>query len=94
MPSNGLELQQCSSSAHFRRIRQVAAEVHDQCGRLKKFVDLLRRHGFRVAVQPQCGGDVAGYRMVVPRELQLFYVYAVRRPRSTRAPKTPSRVRC
>ena len=65
--------------ADMRRVDQVVAEVHDVHGRLAATVALLRRHGFTVRTARQhADSTVAGYRMVVPRELRLFYVYARR----------------
>jgi len=91
-------------SADWRRVRQVAMEVHDIYGRLDAAVALLRRHGFRVTCAAQRGGTERGYVMVVPAALRLFHVYAVRaappsrgRPprRCTRAapPRRPARAR-
>lgn len=88
--------------ADWRRVRQVAMEVHDIYGRLDAAVALLRRHGFRVTCAAQRGGTERGYVMVVPAALRLFHVYAVRaappcrRPprRCTRAaPPRPARAR-
>ena len=63
-------------------VRQVAVEVHDLHGRLASTVALLRRHGFSVATARQRGDStVGGYRMVVPRALRLYYVYARRNDR-------------
>ena len=59
---------------------QVVVEVHDINGRLASICSLLRRHGFSVRSEPQRGGDVEGYRMVVPQELRLWYVFALRAP--------------
>lgn len=60
------------------RIRQVVAEVRDVDGRLDSCVQLLRQHGLEVHTEPQRTGEVEGYLMVVPPELGLHYVYAVR----------------
>ena len=69
------------TAADMRRVHQVVAEVHDVHGRLAATVALLRRHGFTVRTARQhADSTVAGYRMVVPRELRLFYVYARRNP--------------
>ena len=77
----GDELEVLRGVTEWRRIRQVVAEVHDLYGRLASVCALLRRHGFHVAVEQQVGGDMAGYRIVVPRALRLFHVYATREPR-------------
>jgi hypothetical protein len=67
----------------LRRVRQVVLEVHDINSRLWRTLCLLRRHGFRATAVPQRSGTVQGYRMVIPGELKLFYVYATRREGST-----------
>ena len=69
------------TAADMRRVHQVVAEVHDVHGRLAATVALLRRHGFTVRTARQhADSTVAGYRMVVPRELRLFFVFARRNP--------------
>ncbi|KAL3893103.1 MAG: hypothetical protein SGPRY_014469 [Prymnesium sp.] len=60
---------------------KVVVEVHDINGRLHSITSLLRRHGYRVVTEPQRGGVVRGYEMVVPDELKLWLVFAVRRER-------------
>ena len=73
-----LRVLQGLSSADYRRTRQVVVEVHDIHGRLDRCVSLLRRHGFRTTNEQQTGGNVQGYRMVVPDALRLHLVFATR----------------
>lgn len=78
-------------TADMRRVKQVVAEVHDVHGRLAATVALLRRHGFSVrTARQQADSTVADYRMVVPRALRLFYVYA-RRKRQRRSVRRSGR---
>jgi hypothetical protein len=54
-------------------------EVHDVSGRLDRIVQLLREHEFQVVIEQQLP-DVSedGYFSFVPKELQLYMVYARR----------------
>eukprot|EP00400_MALV-I_sp_L67-5_P000565 gene565-613_t len=74
--AEGDELLVLQGAGNLTRIRQISCEVRDVDGRLKAVVDLLEKNQFEVVAKQQVGGDVEGYRMTVPRSLQLYYVYA------------------
>ena len=74
--AEGDELNVLKGAGNLTRIGQVSAEVRDVDGRLKAFVDLLEQNNFEVVAKKQAGGDCEGYRMTIPEELLLYYVYA------------------
>lgn len=78
---------------HWPLIQQLVLEVHDAQGRLAHCTALLRRHGFVVTVEPQRGGVVEGYEVVIPPELELYYVYATRATSEAKQTKHPQEKR-
>ena len=62
------------------KIQQIIVEVHDLDGRLRHVTELIRRHGFHVAVEQS--SDL--------RETALFNLYATRARGSSEAPIAPS----
>mmetsp|Transcript_41279 Transcript_41279/g.103199 ORF Transcript_41279/g.103199 Transcript_41279/m.103199 type:complete len:143 (-) Transcript_41279:179-607(-) len=76
--------------------QQVVMEVHDIEHRLARVTALLQRRGFTVTVEQQTSEwDEDGALLLVPVELRLFYVHAVRgcqqRPEPMRCPTGESR---
>ena len=60
-----------------------ALQVHDKDGRLASVQRRLRSRGFLVSAVQQRSVVEEGYLVVMPEELQLWYVYAMRTPTRT-----------
>eukprot|EP00802_Teleaulax_amphioxeia_P016224 Tamp_16338.p1 GENE.Tamp_16338~~Tamp_16338.p1 ORF type:complete len:304 (+),score=54.31 Tamp_16338:434-1345(+) len=64
--------------ADWRKVQQVAVEVHDIDFRLSRIQALLQRHGFWVHTQQQTTKWHMDMLVCVPKDLNLHYVYASR----------------
>jgi len=58
--------------------QQVVLEVHDVEHRLARVTALLQRRGFKVIVEQQTSEWDDGSLLLVPLELRLYYVHAIR----------------